>query len=230
MLVTGFPAGVWATNCWVVAAEPGSECLIIDPGQDSFDGIRDLVDQHRLKPVAVMITHGHLDHTWSVVPVCSSYEVPALIHCADRDRLGDPMSFMGPQMRNYIESMSNGSLEFAEPSSVTELRTDGSASDLIIAGVSLSVHHMPGHTPGSVVFHAPASQTLFSGDVLFNQGIGRTDLPGGDTADMARSLRRMMATFADETQVMPGHGATTTIGAEREHSPFLREFLEMDLS
>lgn len=221
MLITGFPAGVFATNCWIVAAGSGSECLIIDPGQDSAPGVADLVSQHNLKPVAIVLTHGHLDHTWNVVPVAKGYDVPALIHPDDKARLADPFAFFGPQLRSYVEGLGIGPKDFPEPDRVEFLHDNGVVS---IAGVDLLVRHAPGHTMGSVVFHEKSSATLFSGDVLFNQGIGRTDLPGSDPLAMERSLRDVILSFDDDTKVYPGHGDTTTIGNERQYSPYLAQF------
>jgi hydroxyacylglutathione hydrolase len=228
VLAVGFPAGAWSTNCWVLATGPGSECVIVDPGQDSAPGVADLVAEHRLKPVAVLITHGHLDHTWSVVPVCSTYAMPAWIHADDRERLGDPLGFMGPQMREYIATVSSGTLEFAEPDDVRQM-VDHDVVE--VAGLSAVVRHAPGHTPGSVVFNLAASDVvgdapvMVSGDVLFNQGVGRTDLPGGDIEAMRRSLRDVVMAFPDETRVLPGHGPTTTIGQERLTSPYLHALI-----
>lgn len=225
MLVTGFPAGPWGTNCWVLAPGPGQECVIVDPGQGSSQGVADLVAEHRLRPVAVLLTHGHLDHTWSVLPVCRDHRTPAWIHSADRVALADPFAFMGPQMREYIETLSGGTLHFAEPDDVREAR-DGDVLDL--AGLALTVRHAPGHTPGSIVvtFQDGDVPTMVSGDLLFQQGIGRTDLPGGDMAAMARSLREVVLTQPDEMRVLPGHGQQTTIGQERATSPYLRAAVE----
>ena len=92
MLIAGFPAGSFAANCYLVAAEPGEECLIIDPGQDAEQGIDEIIERYRLRPVAVLLTHGHIDHIWSVAPVCGAKDIPAYIHPADRALLTDPAS------------------------------------------------------------------------------------------------------------------------------------------
>jgi hydroxyacylglutathione hydrolase len=206
-----------------VSTGPGQECLIVDPGQDSARAVADTVAEHGLAPVAVLVTHGHLDHTWSVVPVCRDHRTPAWIHTADRERLANPLDFVGDQMRAHVQALTAGTLDFAEPEDVREL-SDHQVLEL--AGLTLTVRHTPGHTPGSVVFHVQDEEPfLLSGDVLFNQGIGRTDLPGGDLEAMRRSLREVVMTFADETPVLPGHGPTTTIGAERATSPYLHELI-----
>ncbi len=212
MLIAGFPAGSFAANCYLLATAPGTECLIIDPGQDSEQGINEIVERHRLRPAAVLATHGHIDHIWSVAPVCGARGIPAYIHPDDRALLIDPARglALGPGQQLF------GGLTFTEPDDVREL-TDGMTLEL--AGISLVVDHAPGHTPGSVTFRLP--DTLFTGDLLFAGSIGRTDLPGGDYETILASLTRVCLPLPDETVVLAGHGPQTTIGAERAHNPFL---------
>jgi hydroxyacylglutathione hydrolase len=207
VLVTGFPAGGFAANCYVVAPAESAECVIIDPGQDAEPGIDEILARHRLKPIAVLLTHGHIDHVWSVAPVCGAKNVPAYIHPDDRELLADPARGIGRQLAP--------GLVFTEPDDVREL-TDGAAISL--AGLEFTVSHTPGHTRGSVTFGS--EETLFSGDLLFAGSIGRTDLPGGDDAQMRDSLAKTML-LPDETIVAPGHGPDTTIGQERASNPFL---------
>jgi glyoxylase-like metal-dependent hydrolase (beta-lactamase superfamily II) len=217
VLIAGFPAGSFAANCYLVADAPGSECLIIDPGQDSVPGISEIVERYRLRPVAVLATHGHIDHIWSVAPVCGARGIPAYIHPADRALLSDPargLSLAGSQTLF-------GGLTFSEPDDLREL-TDGMALEL--AGITLVVDHAPGHTPGSVTFRLPEAadpETLFTGDLLFAGSIGRSDLPGGDYETILASLTRVCLPLPDDTVVLAGHGPQTTIGAERAHNPFL---------
>ena len=213
MLVAGFPAGSFAANCYVVAPAPGEECLIIDPGQDAEDGIAEVLAEYRLKPVAVLATHGHIDHVWSVVPVCGARNIPAYIHPADRALLADPARGLGLQAGQHFLR----GLTFTEPDDVRVL-TDGQT--LQLAGVELIVDHAPGHTPGSVAFRA-GHEAMFSGDLLFAGSIGRTDLPGGSHPAMLDSLARVCLTLPDETQVLPGNGPQTNIGEERASNPFL---------
>jgi glyoxylase-like metal-dependent hydrolase (beta-lactamase superfamily II) len=217
VLVTGFPAGGFAANCYVIAPAPGEECVIVDPGQDAVDGIDDILAQHRLKPVAVLLTHGHIDHVWSVAPVCGAKDIPAYIHPADRALLSDPARGLSLQAGQQLF----GGITFTEPDDVAEL-ADGMTLEL--AGVEIRVDHAPGHTPGSVTFRLPAAAepgALFSGDLLFAGAIGRTDLPGGDYPAILDSLARICLPLADETVVLAGHGPQTTIGAERASNPFL---------
>jgi hydroxyacylglutathione hydrolase len=218
VLVTGFPAGGFAANCYVIAPAPGEECLIVDPGQDAVDGIDDILAEYRLKPVAVLLTHGHIDHVWSVAPVCGAKDIPAYIHPADRALLSDPARgfALGAGQELF------GGLTLSEPDDVLEL-TGGMT--LTLAGVDLVVDHAPGHTPGSVTFRHPGQEatagTMFSGDLLFAGSIGRTDLPGGDYNTILASLARVCLPLPDETIVLSGHGPATTIGAERGSNPFL---------
>jgi hydroxyacylglutathione hydrolase len=225
VLIKGFPAGSFAANCYVVAPGAGEDCLIIDPGEDAAPGIDEIVAEHRLRPVAVLATHGHLDHIWSIAPVCDGAGIPAYIHPADRELLTDPAKglSLNPGQRLF------GGLTLSEPADVLEL-ADGMTLDL--AGISLITDHAPGHTPGSVAFRLAgdgiaADQierrgALFTGDLLFAGSIGRTDLPGGDYPTILDSLARVCLPLADETIVLPGHGPLTTIGTERASNQFLR--------
>jgi glyoxylase-like metal-dependent hydrolase (beta-lactamase superfamily II) len=219
VLVAAFPAGSFGTNCYVVAPAAGEQCVVVDPGQDAADGVAEIVRDYRLQPVAVMLTHGHLDHMWSVAPVCGAHDIPAYVQTADRPLLTDPGKALSVQTRAMI-----GGLRLSEPDDVREI-TDGGALEL--AGLSFTVDLAPGHTAGSVTFRtadgAPADDApvLFSGDLLFAGSIGRTDLPTGDPDAMRGSLRQVL-TLAEETLVLPGHGTTSTIGRERATNPYLQ--------
>ena len=138
MLIAGFPAGPWGTNCYVVATGPGSECVVIDPGKDAAPGVDEVVRQHRLKPVSVLVTHGHIDHMWCVAPVAGTYDATAYVHPADRHLLADPMAGMS---RETAAMMLGGKFEFAEPDRVEEL-TDLQTVEL--AGVAFTVDHAVG--------------------------------------------------------------------------------------
>jgi glyoxylase-like metal-dependent hydrolase (beta-lactamase superfamily II) len=211
--------------------------VIIDPGQDAERGIDELLAEHRLRPAAVLLTHGHLDHVWSVAPVCGAKGIPAYIHPRDRVLLSDPAKGfpLGAGQELF------GGLEFTEPDDVKEL-ADGMTLSLV--GLEITVNHAPGHTEGSVTFRLPLAgpsaqapitargksktdeagmDVLFSGDLLFAGSIGRTDLPGGDYPTILRSLARVCLTLPDQTVVLSGHGPQTTIGAERRSNPFLAD-------
>lgn len=220
MLIAGFPAGSFQTNCYVVAPAAGEECVVVDPGQNAVGDLDDLLREHRLKPVAVLVTHGHIDHMWSVAPVCGARDVPAWIHPQDRDLLSDP----GKELSLSTRQQLFGGLTFTEPDDVREL-ADGEV--LRLAGLELTVDHTPGHTRGSVTFRLPSTEeipdVLFSGDLLFAGSIGRTDLPGGDYPTILRSLAAKCLPLPEDTVVLPGHGPQTTIGHERATNPYLAE-------
>ncbi|WP_203335531.1 MBL fold metallo-hydrolase [Nocardioides limicola] len=222
MFIAGFPAGPWGTNCYVVATEPGAECVVVDPGKDAADGVAQVVREHNLKPVAVLVTHGHVDHMWCVAPVAGSYDATAWIHPRDRHLLSNPMAGMSA---DTTQMLLGGNYEWAEPDDVRELEH---AQELELAGVRFTVDHTPGHTPGSVTFRTPypeqdISEVMFAGDLLFAGSIGRTDLPGGDHAQMLESLRSSVLTLRDDVVVLPGHGEQTSIGRERATNPYLLE-------
>lgn len=218
MLIAGFPSAVTETNCWVVASGPGEQCLVLDPGIGVQGQLDEVIAQHRLHPVAVLLTHGHFDHTFSVLPVCQARGVPAYIHPQDRPQLSDPWSGVGMPPGTPLF----GSLTFAEPDDVRILGDDDKIS---LAGLDLAVRHAPGHSLGSVVFALTGAEepVVFAGDVLFAGSIGRVDLPGGSMAQMQDTLRQVILPMDDATVVHPGHGPSTTIAAERAANPFLRD-------
>ncbi|HKS98338.1 MAG TPA: MBL fold metallo-hydrolase [Rugosimonospora sp.] len=217
MLVTAIPAEAFGTNCYVVATGPGEQCVVIDPGIGVLDRLDPLLAEHRLRPAAVVLTHGHLDHTFSVAPVCGARGITAYIHPDDRELLADP----GKALSVDLSELFRGQLEYSEPEEVAPL-PDGEV--IRLAGLEFTVDHAPGHTRGSVLLRAPGPEQeplCFSGDVLFAGSIGRTDLPGGDHAAMLASLRDRVLPLPDETIVLPGHGPATTIGRERASNPYL---------
>jgi glyoxylase-like metal-dependent hydrolase (beta-lactamase superfamily II) len=229
LLIAGFPAGSFGTNCYVIAPAAGERCVVVDPGQDAVDGVAEILREHRLRPAAVILTHGHLDHMWSVAPVCGAHDVPAYIHPSDRFMLADPLKGVSPQFAAFV-----GDVTFTEPDEVREL-VDGAPLGLReVLGFDLVVDHAPGHTKGSVTFTLPRvdaagdPDVLFSGDLLFAGSVGRSDLPGGDPAELNDSLARVVLPRPDETIVLPGHGGGTTIGRERASNPFLRGLKSVD--
>lgn len=223
MLVVGFEARAFGTNCFVVASAPGEQCVVIDPGIGVVDQLDAVIAEHRLHPAAVLLTHGHLDHTFSVTPVCGARGITAYIHPRDRELLKDPSKALSIDPAALL-----GGMQWSEPDDVAEM-TDGEI--VSIAGLEFTVDHAPGHTGGSVMFRMPHASSgndepiVFSGDVLFRDSIGRTDLPGGSMTQMMASLRDKVLTLSDETIVLPGHGPRTTIGRERGRNPYLRQAL-----
>ncbi|CAB4769245.1 unannotated protein [freshwater metagenome] len=194
--------------------------MVFDPGianPDLVRAIEDALDRHHLTPVAIIATHGHLDHTFSIQPLAAKSGIPAYIHSADRELLAHPERALSPETTSLF-----GHLSFSEPDDVIELH-DGMKVHL--AGMELVFDHSPGHTEGSVCIREESAGLLFSGDVLFNNGIGRTDLPTGSPAKMRTSLLKVFE-LDDAYRVFPGHGPTTTIGDERLHNEYLAAAIE----
>lgn len=206
---------MYGTNCWVIASGKGSECIIVDPGMPDISAeIELIVSEEGLKPVAALLTHGHLDHTFSITALADGYGIPAYIHSEDRRFIADPAGIHSPQFRQTISAMS-----FAEPQDTRTLR-DGELLNLV--GISIKAIHAPGHTRGSLMFLLN-NEFLLSGDVLFSGTIGRTDQPTGSAADMKETLRKKILPLDDAIEVLPGHGPQTTIENERKRNPYLKE-------
>ena len=222
VLLTGFPAGMLACNCYVLARRAGSDAIIVDPGQRAMGTLRRILDENRLTPAAVLLTHGHIDHIWSAQKVADTFGCPVYIHPADRFMLTDPIRGFGPR----IAQVALGAL-FREPRQVVDLDRDGDTLDF--GGITVTVDHTPGHTRGSVVFRVPdaagdagCGELAFTGDTLFKQSVGRTDLPGGSGRDLMDSIITKLLVLDDDTAVLPGHGESSTIGLERRTNPFLQ--------
>ena len=215
MLIRSFPAGAFGTNCYAVATGPRAECVVVDPGMDAVEPLARMLAEDGLKPVAVVLTHGHLDHTFSVVPVCEGYDIPAYLHPADSGMLSDPARWHGPQLAPLITGV-----RLPDPTDVKPL-DDGAV--LSLAGVELTVRHAPGHTEGSTLYLLDAGEerVAFTGDVLFAGSVGRTDLPGGDPGTMAATLREVVGTLPPGTHVLPGHGPATRVDVELATNPYL---------
>ena len=223
VLVRSFVAPMFATNCWVIANEARGECIIIDPGAAQMSSVKEggicdevqlIISEEGLKPVAALLTHGHLDHTFSIKPLADGYDIPTYIHSEDRPYIAQPSAILSPEFANHL-----GDLHFEEPRNVANLK-DGALLEFI--GLHLRAIHAPGHTKGSLMFMVN-DEILISGDVLFAGSIGRTDLPSGSASDMKKTLRTKVLPLDDEIRVLPGHGSETTIKLERKYNPFLRE-------
>lgn len=228
MFIAGFPAGPLGANCYLVGPGAGSECVVIDPGQDSAEGIERVVAEHSLKPTAILVTHGHFDHMWQAQAVAERYDAPLWIGADDRHLLTDPMAAISNESAAMLRSQLSMTEmpEFTEPRLVREA-VGGSVIE--IEGLTIVVDHAPGHTPGTVLYRMEydgaedVSQVMFTGDFLFAGSIGRTDLVGGDHREMLESLRSRVLPLADDIVVLPGHGEQTSIGRERATNPFLQD-------
>lgn len=220
MQIVGFPAGMFQTNCYIVSDDAG-DCVIVDPGQDAQEQVRRTISEGGLQPRAVLLTHGHLDHIWNARQVADHYGVPAYIHPDDRGMLSDP----GQGLSLDLSAMLKGQT-FTEPAQVIEV-FDGDS--LTFGSMTFDVDHVPGHSPGSVSFRTTLAteegerMIVLGGDVLFQDGVGRTDLPAGDTEVLMQSIAKKFLVLDDDAVVLPGHGPSTTVGRERRSNPFLRD-------
>jgi glyoxylase-like metal-dependent hydrolase (beta-lactamase superfamily II) len=212
-------AALWLaeTNCYAVAAGPGEPAVLIDAPPD-VDAVVALLARHDLVPVALLVTHGHVDHTGGAGAVAQRTGAVAYLHRDDDWLAQDPMA----QLRALFGTVPAEAGDFAPPQRFEELEHD---QVLELADFSFEIRHTPGHTPGHCCFYLPSEGTLFSGDQLFAGSIGRTDLPGGDYDLLLQSMADQVLTLPDDTEVLPGHGPATTLAAERRANPFLQELL-----
>ena len=228
MLIDRVIAPYFETNCWILAVGTGNECIIVDPGMakpNLVSEIEQKVSDLKLKPVAVFITHGHLDHTFSVLPLTKQVPMRTFVTGADRFLLTDPMGALdrGGVSEQFLTAF--GLEKFKEPDEIVELED---FSTFEVAGMKITSIFAPGHTKGSVIFTVDDKQ-LISGDVLFAGSIGRTDLPTGSASQMRKTLRDRILTLPDSLNVLPGHGGQTTIGTERVRNPYLQDdFLDQN--
>jgi glyoxylase-like metal-dependent hydrolase (beta-lactamase superfamily II) len=228
VLIDRVIAPYFETNCWILALGTGQECIIVDPGMakpNLVNEIEQKVSELKLKPVAVFITHGHLDHTFSVLPLTKQVPMRTFVTGADRFLLTDPMGALdrGGVSEQFLKAF--GIEKFKEPDEIVELED---FSSFEVAGMQITSIFAPGHTKGSVIFTVENKQ-LISGDVLFAGSIGRTDLPTGSASQMRKTLRDRILTLPDGLNVLPGHGGQTTIGTERVRNPYLQDdFLDQN--
>jgi hydroxyacylglutathione hydrolase len=209
MDVRSFTVGAVAENCYVVRRDGADHGLIVDPG-DEAERILQAVDQLGLTVDGILVTHCHFDHIGAVAPVAAATGAPVWCPQIEVPVLADIMS--------YVPWPGFGPFESYDAD-----ETVAGGEHLSLAGLEIDVVFTPGHSPGHVTYAIPDEAALFSGDVLFQGSVGRTDLPGGDWGTLLESIRGLVDSYPEDTTVYPGHMGITTLGAERPTNPFLSE-------
>ena len=205
LIIETIPVGSLQTNCYLIADKAGGDALVIDPGGDA-QKILSAAAKHDLKIVAIVNTHGHWDHIGADPDLAEATGAKVFVHAGDVDMLGDPMQNL---------SLAVAAEEFStHPDGVL---ADGETIE--VGGLEIRVIHTPGHTPGSSSFLVAGD--LFSGDLVFYESVGRTDLPGSDEGKLHESINSKVLTLPDATNIWPGHGPKTSVGWEREHNPYI---------
>jgi len=205
-IVACVTVGLFEENCYLYACPKTREAVIIDPG-DEAERILEAIQQYKLIPKYIINTHGHIDHICAIDEVSVAYPVPLAIHPADLpmytdERHGQIYDRSAPLVKRKPDM----------------LLKDG--DQITFGTLTLEVLHTPGHSPGSVCLISQP-YCIFSGDTLFHRSIGRTDIPGGDYAQIEQSIRNKLYTLEDDLAVFPGHGEPTTIGEEKHENPFV---------
>lgn len=199
--------GMVATNCYIVSNDDTKEAVIIDPAAEA-KRIAAYLEKEGLKPVAILLTHGHFDHMMAVNDLRDQYGIKVYLSEKENQLMFNP-EYNGCYMIGQMVSAKGD-----------EFITDGQS--LVFGGMMFDVIFTPGHTWGGVCYYMPQVGKLFSGDTLFEGSVGRTDLATGSMSQLVRSIKdKLMANYSDDTEVLPGHGGSTTIGFERKYNPFL---------
>lgn len=210
MKVDTFILGAYGTNCYVLReSEAAKDCLIVDAGLEPGRLI-DFFRREKLNPVAIVLTHGHIDHIAGVDALRTEFpDIKVYVHKLDAGMLTEAHSNLSAMM---------GAAFSTEPADlfIEDKSVIGSA------GIKLEVLHTPGHTPGGVCLYSKYEGVVFTDDALFADSVGRTDFPGGSMAQLVKSIKKKLFTLPDDTIVYPGHGPTTTIGREKTHNQFLQ--------
>ncbi len=207
------PVGMLQCNCSIFGDEQSREAIVIDPG-DEIGRICEILERHGLKVKAIVVTHAHIDHVAGAAKLRRQTGAPVYMNQADQDLLA----------ALDVQAKWLGMAAATERTEVDSAAADGTRLQLGSADSAADFHvmHTPGHTQGSLCILIPQEQKLIAGDTLFRGSVGRTNLPGGDSRQLLGSIKTKLLDLPDETIVVPGHGANTTIGAERESNPYLQ--------
>ena len=210
MKIDRFILGAYQTNCYILRKSPAEkDCLIIDTGLEVGELI-DFLGEHKLNPVAILLTHGHVDHTKGITELRKSFpNIKVYVHKSDAKMLTETTDNLSSWTEKpFSTEPADFSLE--------------EANTIELAGIKLEVIHTPGHTPGGTCLYSTDEGIVFSGDTLFADSVGRTDMPGGSMGQLIKSIKEKLLTLPDETVVHPGHGPSTTIARQKAHNPFLQ--------
>lgn len=206
MKINQYVVGAVQTNCYIIINEDTNECLVVDPGA-SANQLASRIKADGLKPVAILLTHGHFDHAGAAQELAEEFDILVYAQEAEEDTLKEPrknVSWMVGKAESYTADVYVKDMEY-----------------LNLAGFAMQVLHTPGHTEGGCCYYFKENDVLFSGDTLFAQSVGRTDFPGGSMSQLVRSIREKLMVLPDETTVYPGHNDITTIKTERNENPYL---------
>ena len=211
MQARGLTVGQLQENCYIARPDDGERCIVVDPG-DEHERILEQVAELGATVEAILLTHTHFDHVGAVAPLARATGAPVWCPKLEVPVLADINSYVFPGFGPYENYDADETIEGGET--------------LQIAGFDIEVVFTPGHSPGHVTFVIPAENVMFSGDVLFQGSVGRTDLPGGDWPTLAQSIATLLERYPDDMTVCPGHMGITTLGHERQTNPFLAELAQ----
>ena len=205
MIIHTMPVGEMQTNAYIITDEATQETIVVDPGGNAERILAYLTD-HELKLIEIVLTHYHFDHTGAVKALMQALDVPLAMHTLDSPHLEKPPRYLAPY----------------SPSGLSATRQVEDGDTINIGMAQAVVLHTPGHSPGGISLWFAAVPAIICGDTLFREGIGRSDLPGGDQDTLTKSIRKVLYQLPDETVVYPGHGPSSTIGHEKKRNPWVR--------